>query len=53
VSTDVKLRTYAVGGFLAGCAREKSAEIQTIHRKCVGHEALRFEVLLGLFLKAV
>jgi len=30
-----KIRTYAVGRFLAGAAREKSSEIQTIHRKCV------------------
>ena len=31
-------RTYAVGRFLAGCAREKSSEIQKIHRKCVSPE---------------
>ncbi len=30
-----ELRTYAVGGFLASAAREKSPEIQTIQRKCV------------------
>ncbi len=28
-------RTYAVGQFLAGTAREKLSEIQRIHRKCV------------------
>ena len=27
--------TYAVGRFLAGAVREKSSEIQTVHRKCV------------------
>jgi len=40
VNLDVNLvfisnRTYAVGRFLAGAAREKSSEIQKIHRDCV------------------
>jgi len=29
------IRTYTVGRFLAGAAREKSSKTQKIHRKCV------------------
>jgi hypothetical protein len=32
-------RTYAVGQFLAGCAREKLSKIQSADRKCVSPES--------------
>ncbi len=49
-------RTYAVGRFLAGAARKKSSETQTIHRKCVSPDQFRANQLrhqLTCFLQSV